>query len=121
MTLVEFLNARLAEDAQADWHDRASDCDTYNFYEDTGVMGSCDCDVPQRIAREVEAKRRLIELHERVQLDQNFCELEACCELCSNWDQEGLKQFYEPWPCDSLRLLALPYADHPDFQAEWSA
>jgi hypothetical protein len=23
------------------------------------------------------------------------------------------------WPCQTLRLLALPYADHPDYRPEW--
>jgi hypothetical protein len=23
------------------------------------------------------------------------------------------------YPCDTLKLLALPYADHPDYRDEW--
>jgi hypothetical protein len=49
---------------------------------------------------ECEAKRRIVELHRAK--DNGFC---THC----NWK----------WPCVTLRLLALPYADHPDYQPEW--
>lgn len=59
---------------------------------------------PARVLREVEAKRRILELHvfgERV------------CDQCSNdWHTEMR-------PCLTLRALALPFADHPDYREEW--
>jgi hypothetical protein len=24
-----------------------------------------------------------------------------------------------PWPCDTVRLLAIVFADHPDYRNEW--
>jgi hypothetical protein len=50
---------------------------------------------PARIHAECEAKRRIVGLHP--------------CDNCgAAFD-----------PCETLRLLALPYADHPDYREEW--
>ncbi|MER5889755.1 DUF6221 family protein [Streptomyces sp. NPDC001941] len=43
---------------------------------------------PARTLRDIEAKRRVLTRHA-----------------------------HDPWPCDDLRDLAAPYADHPDFPA----
>ncbi|MEU7010383.1 DUF6221 family protein [Streptomyces sp. NPDC046332] len=67
----------------------------------------------RRVLAEVDAKRRIIDLHaleyrerpERVigESDEPFC---AEC-------------LGEGFPCETLRLFALPYADHPDYRDEW--
>jgi hypothetical protein len=49
-----------------------------------------------RVLAECEAKRRIVE---------------ACADVLA-YDAEALPQ-------DVLRLLALPYADHPDYRQEW--
>jgi hypothetical protein len=69
---------------------------------------------PARVLRETDAKRRLLELHaleyrdrpERVlgEADDPFC------AECSG----------EAFPCETLRLLALPYADRPGYREEWA-
>ena len=64
---------------------------------------------PARVLAECEAKRRIVELHrENVHGDN--------CKLCGYGDDrsEG-----DSWPCTSLRLLALPHADHPDYNQSW--
>lgn len=63
---------------------------------------------PARVLAEVEAKRALLVLHARLD-DQPFC---ATCDAPS-----GI-----PGPsqgCGTLSLLALPYADHPDYDERW--
>lgn len=35
------------------------------------------------------------------------------CKTC------GGRYSAEEWPCSTFRTLALPYADHPDYQQEW--
>jgi hypothetical protein len=65
---------------------------------------------PARVLREVEAKRRLLDLHEPG--TQEYVDGDVCmvCTL------QGDGPYY---PCDTLRLLALPYADHPDYREDW--
>jgi hypothetical protein len=60
---------------------------------------------PARVLREVEAKRRLV-----FQFEHRGNAVRGAIQPSTGgvWD-------------DLLRLLALPYADHPDFQAGWSA
>lgn len=97
---------------------------------------------PERTLREVEAKRAVLAEHEPfLQIvqwphDQTGKGEAFTCPRCQNaandsasWHpaegQAGVFP-YEPFvvayvlaPCVTLRLLALPYADHADFQEEW--
>lgn len=61
---------------------------------------------PARVLREVEAKRRLVALHDR---PNHQCVTE-----------DGPTQWHAADPCATLRLLALPYATHPDYRPEWA-
>jgi hypothetical protein len=90
-TLAAFLLARIAEDETAA-RDRQSHQD--NVYE---AAGWWDCD---RVLAECEAKRRLVE--------------------AISWESD---QLANGWFVARrlLRLLALPYADHPDYRDEWRA
>lgn len=54
---------------------------------------------------DVEAKRLLLELHPYAGL----LSAPESCEPC----------VVVPGPCPTLRLLALPYAGHPDYRDEW--
>jgi hypothetical protein len=56
---------------------------------------------PARVLAEVAAKRQIVELH--------F--LRSSGRLCNEDD--------DLWPCETLRLLARPYVDHPDYRHEW--
>jgi hypothetical protein len=56
---------------------------------------------PARVLAECEAKRRIVGEH-REQAGG------GCC-VCSRHE----------YPCPTLRYLALPYADHPDYREEW--
>jgi hypothetical protein len=78
---------------------------------------------PARVLAEVEAKRRILDLHEVVDngggtLDSRYC---ACCFAdrgynagVSNKTGEGL-----PVWCETVRLLALPYAGRDGWREEW--
>lgn len=61
-----------------------------------------------RALAEVEAKRRIMQVHERLP-DGEFC---VTCDAPS-----GIPG--EPYGCATLRLLALPYVEHPDYREEW--
>lgn len=58
---------------------------------------------------ETAAKARIIEEH------ASHGGYGTACQTCARWDDLG----HDPWPCATLRLLALPYADHPDYDAAW--
>jgi hypothetical protein len=38
----------------------------------------------------------------------------AACAMCGTPDEYGIA-----WPCKTVRLLALPYADRPGYQEAW--
>lgn len=60
----------------------------------------------------IEAKRRIVTLHA---MRENY--LGSWCEECSSVDLAGDPLPY--WPCATVRLIALPYRDHPSYRAEW--
>jgi hypothetical protein len=136
--LVGFLRARLDEDEQA-----ARDASPAPWITKTGQSWLADhivfgqskympnrisqvCDLtagqtraadaahiirhdPARVLAEVDAKRRIIAGHHRSGL---------ACPRCSLGTEDG-QIVFELDPCETLRLLALPYADHPDYREEW--
>jgi hypothetical protein len=66
---------------------------------------------PARVLAEVDAKRRILELHRRVPDNvaprlgfsaPDMCEVDA-----------------QTWPCPTVRLLVLPYAARPGYRDEW--
>ena len=70
---------------------------------------------PARVLREVEAKRQIV--------DEHWPELGNCPRCVKEppeRDDEGGRLFVATaHPCATLRLLALPFSDHPDHQQEW--
>jgi hypothetical protein len=97
--LMAFLKARLdADQAEAD---RIHDifCDIHRGF--AGERGDCDCGEPARVLAEVAALRRIVELHDTIP-EEEYC---AWCD--------------ERKPCQTLRLLATIWADHPDYREEW--
>jgi len=132
--LVEFLRARLAEDEQAaraagamgdEWDDGLPDDTVIRNYhssvfdarESVNAVHVARHD-PARVLAEVEAKRRIIDLHKPVTLhrmrDGQLQEIIAC-EYDTDPDGAGWTEF----PCETLRLLALPYDQHPDYDEAW--
>ena len=103
--IVAFLRARLDEDEQ---YARSIP----GMYEDAGMTAEMDNqgglsgpDRERRLLRDVEAKRKIVELHLPERLGY-FTDIN--CQQCRVHD-----------PCPTLRFLALPYADHPDYDEAW--
>lgn len=120
MEIVEFLTQRLGEDeARArlalqviggrwnSWEVVSQQlhacCDTITNVGCVGQHLHRNAD-PARMLREVEAKRRIIDEHDT--RDWKVGDRVHDCQ----WEQ---------WPCNTLRLLALPHADHADYRDEW--
>ena len=115
MTLIEFLLARitdeenLARDAASEgtphrtgWQLWTSKVDTTPGGELLGPRGSVEAS-PVRVLAECEAKRAIMKLHS--------AEPGQHPDFCGH----DLREL----PCPTLRLLALVYADHPDYLPEW--
>jgi hypothetical protein len=117
--LISFLRARLNEDERVaraakpgPW--RADGGSVYathptdevvDYTESAGHIARHD---PARVLHEVEAKRRIIEEHRQ--------EMLGWCETC---DVPGDAKGSEIG-CPTVRFLALPYADHPDYRQDWT-
>lgn len=98
VTLVGFLLARIAEDEQ--WvavERRVAPNQRWPKVHPAWTT---------RVLAECEAKRRIVALHEQWPGDED---LGPECRECVAIDL----------PCPTLRLLALPYADHPDYRDGW--
>jgi hypothetical protein len=90
MSLTEFLLARITEDEQ-NWRRLARD-DEFREVVLLGCVIQAD-----RVLAGCEAKRRIVEV--------NSADTWAAAHV---W-----------MPAQTLRLLGLPYADHPDYREEW--
>lgn len=137
MTIVEFLRARYDEEEAAarearegPWALRRDSVSTDEIYSvtreaDRGGDSNVFPDVwhdgsnahavrhdPARVLREVEAKRRIVDAYPRDpdgwDTSVTFGDWSSCSDSCP---PEVLGHV--------LRLLALPYSDHPDFDLSW--
>lgn len=100
-TLTEFLLARIAEDDENAWCEGSGE---YRGCRDWSERRSAECD----------AKRQIIHLH-RARSDEDDPAIAPWCASCGTpyeWPTD--------YPCPTLRLLALPYAAHPDYRQEWT-
>lgn len=66
---------------------------------------------PARVLREVEAKRRILGDHRLGDADE--------CVICHAGAQSCGCMGWGDFPCDTVRLLAVAYDDHPDYRQEW--
>lgn len=93
MTLDEFLLARIAEDEE--WAKYEAE---YGRFDGTRVLVECD------------AKRRIIEA-----AWADLLQIEGEWGHSKNRDQLSAANDYP----EVVQLLALPYADHPDYDEAW--
>ncbi|MEU4967752.1 DUF6221 family protein [Streptomyces smyrnaeus] len=72
---------------------------------------------PARVLAEVEAKRRIVDVHHVVGgwQDEDLNDHGPGCEECGHSEEYSDRGGW----CETLRLLALPYAAHPDYREEW--
>jgi len=124
LTLADFLRARLGEDEAVAREARAAAVENDTVREDVSREHEIDPvsdsqwgpsdDVYMSTARvlaDVEAKRRIVDEHS----DQPGWPHE-----CQGWVLDGQRRDVGFWEnCPTLRLLALPYASHPDYRQEW--
>lgn len=139
MDLAEFLLARLTEDEAtataaagphgASFQGRSFSLSFDKVIEDAYDMLGREIDEhithwsPARVLAEVEAKRRILDEHSEFMDSPSFgkpLEGKGICRRCcdiegSDWDGPPTQKY----PCDTLRLLVLPYADHPSCHPSW--
>ncbi|MFB7832023.1 DUF6221 family protein [Streptomyces sp. NPDC056056] len=73
--------------------------------DDEGVARHIARHDPARVLAEVDAKRQIIEQHERYAAERR--------RMMGGWDSQG------PEDSPILTALASVYADHPDYRDEW--
>jgi hypothetical protein len=144
MTITDFLLARIAEDEAAARACVDEEADVFEAHEDdsdwhVSVKGGMHVanlgrttwhgtgelarhiarHDPARVLAECEAKRWIVKEHSD---DYGHC---ATCYAgddgaCGDPDCCGSPTaVMKLWPCPTVRLLTLPYADHPDFKPGW--
>lgn len=108
--LIAFLHARLDE-----FEKQLEETECHDFSEAWWAQLRAD----------VAAKRQIIELHGRMSIWPNhpqFNDAHLTTEpmvLCLSCVPETMWRRARSWPCRTLRALALPYAEHPDYREEW--
>ena len=122
---VEFLLARIAED---EWIAHSAVVNRVQVDPDVSTEGWVCHDLgthvgfsPARVLAECEAKRRIVEMHTCSSEHEPGHIPGFFCEVGADWPREtdeGQPPTV-PWPCPTLRALALPHADHPDYRDEW--
>lgn len=104
--LAEFLLARIVEDEALARNDMPTGARRNG--KATAVATA------RRVRTECEAKRRIVEHHSGRPTFSNWpTSCDGCSEDCLYCEGE------HAWPCQTLRLLALPYVDHPDYDEAW--
>jgi hypothetical protein len=82
-----------------------------------GVAEHIAANDPAYVLADVAAKREIIEAHPSGR-DHPEGPL-YCLECGPKWKTGKAPRDWIGYPCDTLRVLALPYADHPDYREEW--
>jgi hypothetical protein len=128
--LIEFLTARYDEAAEDATSFHRSDCAEvgYTVIPDT----ACDCGHPARILADIAAKRGLLALHKvNVNVEgpppryrdpgTNYQEgrITYWCDECDH-DRDYGHIGGPDEGCRTLRWLAAPYAEHPDYDPAWA-
>lgn len=73
---------------------------------------------PARVLADIAAKRRIVERHGAF-APRGGSKLMGFWKICTECGSGEEYQYPTDWPCDTLRLLAALYADHPDFDPAW--
>lgn len=125
-----FLTARLDEDK------RTATAAQEGYFDLLGASAAEEAFVarwdPAGVLAEVETKRAILAHHRTSTFTDVSLGIRGwtVCLVChcvmdepDDWDEAEEWRYplvqYQ-FPCPTLRLLAQPYADHPDYQAEWN-
>ena len=110
--LIAWLRAQLDEDERVirGW---ASACVHVEACFD-GSSDFLDRFTEDRMLAEVDAKRQLMELHRPVRKRSTGSDggVIEDCKMCDHFPAQ--------YPCATMRLLALPYADRSGYRQEWA-
>ena len=128
MDMVEFLDARIAEDeayarqAQGDkygWIDRWRITTGNGTATESVIMAHAFRLSPVRMLAECAAKREIVALHGSYH-DEGWLSGAAheylWCGSCGSVDDSPV-----PFPCETLMTLAAVYKDHADYRQEWAS
>lgn len=76
---------------------------------------------PARVLADIEAKRRLLEMHRPVVLQRvvDGGSLDTQDVVACEYDTDPDGVDWVDFPCETLHLLALPHAGHPDYREDW--
>lgn len=66
---------------------------------------------PQYVLADLNSKRAILDEHKPAEGDAESCDK---CEY--GWWSDRMRQIF---PCKTLRMLAVPFAGHPDYQESW--
>ncbi|MER7126764.1 DUF6221 family protein [Micrococcus luteus] len=123
MDLITFLRARLDEDEQVARRIKATRHGALIAAPGDGLLPSAFEICGDRLLADAEAKRRIVDMHANDGGDCSTCGRSSREENPGAYlrDEAEMMEVWRPapWPCDTLRLLALPYASHPDYRQEW--
>lgn len=127
LTIQEFLEARWTEEETRVREALSPDfLGEKTFYDAPGGQrdswGLWTYNVPpDRILADIAAKRAILAEHSYhlvASYDSHIKPIPGTerprCNTCASQDENGAD-----WPCDTVRLLAQPYRDHPDWRADW--
>jgi len=116
VNIVEFLLDRITEDeavARGALDRVTRSWGGWEEFADFGVSAESSAHVlrhhPERVLAECEAKRRIVELHAGAHE----------CSVYAKGEVDNCAWVESDDTCSTLRLLALPYADHPDYDEAW--
>jgi hypothetical protein len=122
MSLAEFLLARIAEDKGLAERCRRLSADVGHLSSWVEI-GSDEVDAvnalaghfcPTRVLAECEVKRRIVTEHRPYTVEWLDGPPENACWSCGTRTEYPVM-----YPCPTLRLLALAYADHLDYLPQW--
>ena len=121
-TLAEFLLARIAEDeavARDAGERRGLPYESPLYVVDDNYRHDQVGIYPERVLAECEAKRRIVGIHELDPIEvYSWGTTGGGCGLCDHSCETGGNTWGHD-PCETLKALALPYADHPDYDEAW--
>ena len=112
MTITEFLEARIAEDEAGAINRVVLRCEDRR---------SLSMDDAERAHAECAAKRAIIAEH--VPVDYSGLGMEspnACARCGADLNMSDWEWAHDSFPCPTLRAVAAIYADHPEYQQEWT-
>jgi hypothetical protein len=125
--LTAFLLARIGEDEEsareaATWEDGMyfepwqAHIPQAGYFNSEMPYGAVEFSAA-RVLAECEAKRRIVEEHRESYAGSKRCEV---CAKDAHLEYGDVVVDWVRFPCPTMRLLALPYADHPDYRQEWT-